>query len=775
MRLQSLVRVVATILLCRAAGLVGGARAEPALDRLLQGVQVSNQKQCTAIRISFNFRVRYLNHFPATSGKELRISVRPIDPVEAASEIVTRREALRVPQTRFGRLRAIDFEVLNAAGPVLTVLFDQTTNYRVSQGDDFQSIVVEIFGPKGPRACSKVFAANGNSGGWATTVNRAAGGTAAATAEPVARMGRRPSGTASDAQIREAAAWLDEGRAALKKENYQEAISKFTKILDLPETPSSPDAQEYLGLARQRKKNLAGARATYEDYLVRYPTGEGADRVRQRLAALQTASGEGTTAELRTPSGAAGKRRDGIQTWTLSGSASQFYIRDDSFRTSRDPSLPPTVNEDLDLHDVHQNELLTSLDAVATWNGDGVKSKLRFSGTHEHAFEDDSEEILGVAALFLDTSIRDWGTQFRIGRQTRNTGGVLGRFDGALLSYDVTPSVRLNGVVGSPVNRRVDLPYDDEQLFYGFSADFGVTSNLDATVFAIEQRDRDILDRQAVGGELRYNDESKSAFGTVDYDIHYQALNAAILTGSWTFADKSNIHGAFDYRKSPYLSTWTALQGDIYPSLYSMLRSKTLAEVEELALERTASFTSGSAGFSKPLGETFQFNLDATVTNFSGTHESGGLPATEGTGNEYFLNAQLVGNGVFDPSDLFVAGFRFADLDQSNYYVIELSARYPVMDNVKINPRLLLGYRIGDETDLVEYSVLPSVLVDYYVMRDLALEVEVGAAWTDSKVGGVEETSTDLFFTIGYRYDFYADGSSASPFRSMPYGVGVPR
>ena len=87
---------------------------------------------------------------------------------------MTRRGSLRAPQTRFGRLRSIDFELLNAAGPVLTVLFDQTTSYRVSQGDDFQSIVVEIFGPKGPGKCSKVFAGSGAPSGWTTTVNQTA-------------------------------------------------------------------------------------------------------------------------------------------------------------------------------------------------------------------------------------------------------------------------------------------------------------------------------------------------------------------------------------------------------------------------------------------------------------------------------------------------------------------------------------------------------------------------------------------------------------------------
>ncbi len=404
-----------------------------------------------------------------------------------------------------------------------------------------------------------------------------------------------------------------------------------------------------------------------------------------------------------------------------------------------------------------------------------MKSKLRFSGTEEHKFDTNEEEIVGIAALFVDTAVRDWGFEGRVGRQTRNTGGVLGRFDGAVLSFDVAPLFRINAVAGSPVLLRRDEPFKDEKFFYGASLDIGPFNGFDFSLFAIEQRDRSVLDRQAVGAEMRYVDADKSAFATVDYDIHYQELNAAILNGTWTLADKSTLHGAFDYRKSPYLSTWTAVQGQVYPTLYEMLRNKTLAEIEQLAVDRTASFTTASAGFSRPLNETYQVSFDATVTNYSGTPPSDGIPATEGTGNEYFYAAQLIGNGVFTRDDLLIAGLRFADLDQSNYYVMDLSFRYPLMDSLKVNPRLMLGYRTGDTTDLVEYTVLPSVLIDYYFTRDMSLELEVGAQWTDTIENSVEQTNTELFFTVGYRYDFYADGTVPSQSRVAPYGVGAPK
>ena len=755
---------------CGLSGVPAAVQAEPALDRVLGSVQVLNQKSCTALGISFNLRVRYVNHFPVSGGQELRISLRPIDASQAAGEILSRRESLRAPESKFARIRAIDFEAGAAAGPVLVLQFDAFTNYQVSQGDDFQSIVVKIFGSSAPAKCDAPAVSQGNIGAWQTSV--VSDGQSQANSSATANATPRGKGAATDAQKRAAAAAMDEGRGALRKNDLAAAIAKFTAVLKMPETDASAEAQELLAVARQRNKQLPEARAEYEDYLRRYPAGDGADRVRQRLAGLVTASGDRGQADLKAPKAA---RDDGTQTWTVSGSASQFYIRDDSFRTLRDPSIAPTVNDDIEKHQTHQNELLSSLDAIATWSGNGVKSKLRFSGTEQHKFDGNDGEIVGVAALFLDTAVREWGVQGRFGRQTRNTGGVLGRFDGAAMSFETAQPFRLNAVVGSPVLRRRDVPFEDDKLFYGASIDIGPFDGLDATLFAIEQRDRDVLDRRAIGAELRYVDPRKSAFATIDYDIHYQELNAAILNGSWTFEDKSTLHGAFDYRKSPYLSTWTALQGQVYPTLYEMLKTKTLAEVEALAVDRTASFTTVSGGFSRPINETFQVSLDATATNYSGTPASGGVAETKGTGNEFFYSAQVIGKGVVASDDLVIAGLRFADLDKSDYYVMDLSVRYPVMDNLKINPRLMLGYRTGDTTDLVEYTVLPSVLFNYYLTRDMSLELEIGARWTDTKENNVEETATDVFFTIGYRYDFYADGSVASPSRAAPYGAGGPK
>ncbi len=71
--------------------------------------------------------------------------------------------------------------------------------------------------------------------------------------------------------------------------------------------------------------------------------------------------------------------------------------------------------------------------------------------------------------------------------------------------------------------------------------------------------------------------------------------------------------------------------------------------------------------------------------------------------------------------------------------------------------RLRLGYQVSDTTDLREVTILPSILINHYWTRDLSLELEIGAKWTERQQAGATQTESDLFFTAGFRYDFYPD------------------
>ncbi len=746
------------------------ARSEPVTDRALASAQVLAGTECTLLKISFNYRVRYASHFPLAQGNELRIMVRAIDPGVAAADFLTRRESLRAPESKTAAIKAIELDIDPAGGPALVIQFRRTVRFQVAQGADFESVIIAISGAKKSKSCRPIFPES--AGGWSTQVRREYSGRNRAPTVQAAlppRSKARGTGTLTEDQRRSAAASMDEARAAIKKKKLNEAIRLLSKVLKLPENEHSAEAQELIGLARQRSGNLAEAQAEYEDYLTRYPQGEGADRVRQRLAGVLTAKGEApaTTAKEtggEKPYGRIRSGGEGPSVWTLSGSASQFYIRDDSFRALHDPSLPPDFNTNADDHVVHQNELLSSFDLIGTWSNDASKWKFRFSGSEEHDFSGEEDEIYSVAALFLDATFRDWDTVARVGRQTRNTGGVLGRFDGALLSWQAQPWLGLNLVGGSPVARRKDQFFKDDKYFYGASVDFGpFLGGLDLSLFGIEQRDGDWIDRQAVGFEVRYLTPSIASFATVDYDVHFGEFNAAIASGTYTFSDKSTVHGGLEYRKSPYLSAWTAIQGQPFVTLYDLLKAHSIDEADQLAIDRTATYRAASLGYSRPLTEHLQASADITVSETTGTIASGGVAALPGSGTETYYAAQLIANDMFEKNDMYIVGLRLADGEDSDFYVLDFNSRYPISDALRVGPRLRLGYRVGNGIDLTEYTVLPSVLVDYYWTRDLSLEVEVGANWTQTSQLDVREDNTELFFTAGFRYDFYADGVTNCP------------
>jgi tetratricopeptide (TPR) repeat protein len=732
------------------------ARAEPVVDRALSDVQVLEGKGCVRLRIGFNFRVRYSGHIPTGKGGSLAVQVRAVDRIAALSMSQLKREALRPLSTSVGNVRSIEYDVAGGLNPRVLFEFDRPLAIDAAQGADFTSIVVSLADPRRKAACPPVFP---GAGSWQTSVSPAAptGGSDPFAIAPV----RRRTGKASAKQVRSVGAAIDESRAAIKKGRHAEAIDKLRNALETPENKYTREAQELLGTAYLKSGDPASARAQFEDYLARYPADEDSRRVRQRLRGVLTALGE-PPPKLKSvdgrSSGAASQRHEG---WSVSGSVSQFYLRNDSFRSIRDPSLPPQANPDPDEHRVHQNTLLSGLDVSASWSNSVARHKFRFSGTEEHDFSGEDGEIVGIAALYLDSTFYDYNVDVRLGRQTQSANGVLGRFDGAEIVWRASDLVRFGLVGGSPVWSRRDEPFKEGKYFYGGNVGFTPIQGLDISLYALEQRVDDLIDRRAVGSDLRYLSPNLSVFATLDYDIHFSEVNLALLNASWTLPDKTVVYGAVDHRKSPFLTSWAALQGQPFLTLYDMLKQHSEDEIYRFAVDRTADYNSASLGVSHPFNDHWQATLDVTWTNVSGTRTSGGILGQQGTGDEFYYSSQLIGTNLTAEGDMLIAALRMADRKFTDLYVLDAQVRYPLTDKLRVSPRLRLGYLTGNEgLDLTEYTVQPSILIDYALTRDWHFETEIGTNWTHRLNGAATEDNTELFFTAGYRYDFYADPQS---------------
>jgi len=241
---------------------------------------------------------RYVSHFPLAMGEELRINVRAIDPTQSAALAIRHLKALRAPNDPAAAIRAIEFELDQPAGPVLRAQFLHPAAYQVAPGSDFESLVIAISGKAPQAACEPRFPSRIGAGGdttvsrgdWSASLNPAK--PSGPLPPPPARPKERTAGTLAAADLSAVGAAKDEARAALKKGNYAQAIELLSKVLARPANERSAEAQELLGIAYQKAGHVAEARAQYEDYLRRYPNGEGSEGVRQRLDGILTASGE---------------------------------------------------------------------------------------------------------------------------------------------------------------------------------------------------------------------------------------------------------------------------------------------------------------------------------------------------------------------------------------------------------------------------------------------------------------------------------------------------
>ena len=166
-----------------------------------------------------------------------------------------------------------------------------------------------------------------------------------------------------------------------------------------------------------------------------------------------------------------------------------------------------------------------------------------------------------LTALYLDYADTGLNSSLRIGRQTRNSAGVLGRFDGALFGFQARRNLRINAVAGFPVLSSHQMSVLKERPFYGLSVDLGTKrSPFQTTLYWFDQRARGgFIDRRALGVEARFLKKNFNAYAMIDYDVKFKQMNLALLSFNYNVPDTSSLSITADYRRSPLLTTTNAL------------------------------------------------------------------------------------------------------------------------------------------------------------------------------------------------------------------------
>ena len=528
---------------------------------------------------------------------------------------------------------------------------------------------------------------------------------------------------------------LKQAKTAFRKKDYATAIPLLTKLLEQPEFPQRAEAQELIGLARERSKQIAHAKAEYEEYLRRYPNGPAADRVRQRLHALDLA------ARKSVPGLSGG---DDESAWKIYGGFSQLYRRDNS----RFENAATTTDV------VSQNALLTDFALVARRHGERFDFSTRIGASYIKTFVDNGlGDQTRVSSAVVELSDRQLGWRTRFGRQSVSGSGIYGNFDGLYVDYQWLPRLRVSVAGGSPVET-TGSTYNGDRQFVALASNFGPFAGAwDFSTYIVSQQFQGETDRRAFGTEIHYFVPGRTLIGLIDYDIYYRELNNILLIGTLELPGRWTLNANYDHRQSPALSIRNALIGQSTDSLSDLLLIYSRDEIDQFARDRSATTDLYSISASVAAGEHWQWTFDTSRVAIGETVESGGVQAIPESPPEMAYSVLAIGNGVFTDGDLQVLALRYQDGQNVKTSSLGLSTRWPIVGAWRAGPRLRVDRREMVFDGSQQWIYVPSLRVDYQFKRAW-FEFEAGMELSKRDVGTSFEKTTRNYFSLGYRWQF---------------------
>jgi tetratricopeptide (TPR) repeat protein len=791
MRRRVWARLTGTLLLCLAPAMAVQAQAQ----RLLDAAAVTKGADHLDLSIDFNCRLNYQSHAPASEGDQLRVklSIGPDCGVIGSGQFPVDR---LLPADSHGLVRSIELQPGLAGGAELIISWNRVEKFVLAPGAGMRGMRIRVLRPiqalidvgeaAAPTGNFAVNLASSRSPFSELEISRAAAllnapvYVSAITVEGEQwyrlRAGRFEKRPAADAVLRAAlpnypAAWmgiedeatidapvddevqpaqgssqrkpearadaaldrlLEEARTAMARKRLDDAIVRLTQLTAAEDYMHRIDAAELLGLAHERKGQLAQAKSAYEDYLRRYPESRAADRIRQRLKTLRAASLPG-----RRGSGA-GEAEVG---WRAYGSASQVYRRDNTDLSSSALSRKVTT----------QNALLSDVDGVVRRRGERFDFTARSNfGYTQDLLPANRGKPLRVSSAFVELNDRELALDARLGRQSRGMPGVNGVFDGLLGNWQWRPGIGSSAAIGMPVDSTRSGP-DTSRHFVALATDFtSKDRHWDTSVYALSQQYSGTTDRRSIGVESRYLQSGRTLVMLADYDIHFGQINNALLLGTlltdsrWTF----NIDAS--RQRSPLLSIRNAMIGQPTLAFDDLATQFSTDELEQLALDRSARLLQFGLSASHPVGERAQWSINLLSMDLSGTPASGGVAAVLNPGRDDSISSELLVNSLFRPGDTHSVALRYQRGDTGRLMSAGIGSRLPLGGALRLTSRLRVDRRNQSLAGGGEWALVPSLRMDY--QRGVhSFELEAGAELLRRGSGTASERSTRRFISAGYR------------------------
>ena len=719
------------------------------------------------IAINFDAEIRYLKHMPQDKGDVVRVGIQFMDPCDADNPLsqetvklanvdwhvpvkVSFPELKRVPSTTKGVCKVSGHQVFLDYN--LLVKFGKETTYQIKQGKDNKSIVIILPLLKTSKsekdASISALDLNPPTEGVATSKDTTTQAGSDAPAKFVETLSPTDLMAAS--------------QAAMAANDFNKSTEMLNRLLNIPLNEYSEEAQQLVGLSREKNGDIDKAKVENELYLKLYPQGKYAALVKKRLAGLESIKALPALASKEKPKKKGVKE---IHQNTFTGSLSQYY-----YGSRSQQSEVNGANEKTNTNLTEQSSIVTNISATERIRHNQYDTKIVIRDTEVSNFISTVPNRNTLSAAYIEHTNKLDDYMIRVGRQLGTSQGVLGRFDGVYGRYGITPNWRIAGVYGEPAYSQ-GSSVQTSRHFYGAAVEFGpIAEKWNGSFYGIQQIADGMVERRAFGSELRYFNGTTNWFGTIDYDTIYKEVNIAMLTGNWVAFGDYNFNLVLDHRKSPVLYGEAAIptKAGEDPTISRPIPRPGARSVGDLrnvwGLSNSTIYdyvnnvvpTSDLAmlGVLKQINNKWQVGGDVRYTNYSSTLGAADVPTMPGSGTIFAYTAQAIGKGVVFNNDTTV--IMGSLINDPNYDSQNLS----FTDSLTLHEKwridsTLRYYHESRNTNLTSWKATPSVRINYYLKDNMSFEAELMADYTHTN-DPVSVTTTDTWreaIFLGYRWD----------------------
>jgi hypothetical protein len=699
--------------------------------QILDNVDVRPVGADAVIRVKFAVLIQYLRHVPSDRGSAVRVFFQ-VTAADDSSVGVVEEERRAAPTDLVPKFRVIYPAQAPGRQRYIDIIFDSAVDFRVQpEGNSTIALAIPLTAAQREKL-------------------QAAGSGAAprpARTGPVVLPPPTAAPAAPTDIDMKAAADLAAARSALTAGDFDQAVLALNRALNLPPNAYSQEAQELIGVARERNGDSAKAQVEYQLYLKLYPGTPGAERVRQHLDAMNVPA-----APVGGPlPGEPAIAQPAVTAW---GSLSQYYYGGQSQSTTSRTIVTPATNattlDTAKLTGTDQSQLVNNADLTARYRDGNWDNRLVVRDQYVANFMSGGSNRNWLNALYAETRYLPNDLMGRFGRQSATSGGVLGLFDGAAGSWGFMPNYRVNAVVGQPV----DPPFNTSKTFYGASVDVDrLGDRAGGSLFAIRQVAAGETDRLGIGGELRYFDSARNVYSMIDYDPLFRAVNIGMVQGTWQFPTLTTINLLYDYRRAPTLQLTNALVADPGVSLSTLIQRDGVDAVRDQAKALTPISKQTLVGITQQVTPQWQLGFDARWSSLSGTRPYGAMPGVPATGSVWTYTAQAIGNGLTSLQDILVMNVGVLNGKQIDARQAGIDYRFVPWRTLSLEPALR-WYHQTDSLGVTLTRWSPGLRLSYRIRDRLSLEGQFDYERTQSTGALVDDLITRQFWYVGWRWDF---------------------